>query len=33
MLGKIDYTVSQRKGEDLGYGVEMPYNRVTVRLT
>ncbi len=33
LLGKIDYTISQRKGEDIGYGVEMPYNRVTVRLT
>ena len=33
LIGKIDYTVSQRKGEDIGYDVEMPYNRVTVRLT
>ena len=33
LIGKVDYTVSQRKGEDIGYDVEMPYNRVTVRLT
>jgi hypothetical protein len=33
LIGKIDYTISQRKGEDIGYDVEMPYNRVTVRLS
>jgi hypothetical protein len=33
LVGKVDYTVSQKKGEDIGYDVEMPYNRVTVRLT
>ena len=33
LVGKVDYTVSQRKGEDIGYEVEMPYNRVTVRLS
>lgn len=33
LLGKIDYTVSQRRGDDIGYGLENPFNRVTVRLT
>jgi len=33
LVGKVDYTVSQKKGEDIGYDVSMPYNRVTVRLT
>ena len=33
IIGKIDYTVSTKKGEDIGYGISMPFNNVTVRLT
>ncbi|MFA7061970.1 MAG: hypothetical protein WC156_14280 [Pedobacter sp.] len=33
LIGKIDYTISTRKGEDIGYGIAMPFNNVTVRLT
>jgi len=33
IIGKTDYTVSTRKGEDIGYGISMPFNNVTVRLT
>lgn len=33
LIGKIDYTVSTKKGQDIGYGVVMPFNNVTVRLT
>ena len=33
LIGKVDYTVSQRKGEEIGYGIEAPFNKVTVRLT
>jgi hypothetical protein len=33
IIGKTDYTVSTRKGEDIGYGIAMPFNNVTVRLT
>ncbi|MBI4823351.1 MAG: hypothetical protein HY805_03860 [Nitrospirae bacterium] len=33
LIGKVDYTVSTKKGEDVGYGVLMPFNNVTVRLT
>lgn len=33
IIGKIDYTISTRKGEDIGYGLSMPFNNVTVRLT
>ena len=33
LIGKVDYTVSQRKGDDIGYGIQAPTNRVTVRLT
>ena len=33
IIGKTDYTVSTRKGEDIGYGLSMPFNNVTVRLT
>lgn len=33
LIGKIDYTVSTKKGEDIGYGISMPFNNVTVRLT
>lgn len=32
IIGSIDYTVSTRKGEDIGYGISMPFNNVTVRL-
>lgn len=33
LIGKIDYTISTRKGEDVGYGLSMPFTNVTVRLT
>lgn len=33
LIGKIDYTISTRKGQDIGYGISMPFNNVTVRLT
>jgi hypothetical protein len=33
LVGKLDYTVSTRKGENIGYGLSMPFNHVTVRLT
>ncbi len=33
IIGKIDYTISVRKGEDIGYGIAMPFQNVTVRLT
>lgn len=33
LIGKVDYAISTRKGEDIGYGVSMPFNNVTVRLT
>jgi hypothetical protein len=33
LIGSIDYTISTRKGQDVGYGVSMPFNNVTVRLT
>jgi hypothetical protein len=33
IVGKIDYTISTKKGEDIGYGLSMPFNNVTVRLT
>ncbi|MBJ6723863.1 hypothetical protein [Geomesophilobacter sediminis] len=33
LIGKVDYTISTRKGQDIGYGVSMPFNNVTVRLT
>jgi hypothetical protein len=32
VIGKVDYTISTRKGEDVGYGISMPFNHVTVRL-
>lgn len=32
IIGKVDYTISTRKGEDIGYGISMPFNNVTVRL-
>lgn len=33
LIGKAEYTISTRKGEDIGYGVQMPFQSVTVRLT
>jgi hypothetical protein len=33
IIGKIDYTISTKKGADIGYGLSMPFNNVTVRLT
>jgi len=33
LIGKIDYTISTKKGEDVGYGISMPFYNVTVRLT
>lgn len=33
IIGKIDYAVSTKKGEDIGYGLSMPFNNVTVRIT
>ncbi|MDO8723721.1 MAG: hypothetical protein Q7J31_16060 [Syntrophales bacterium] len=33
IIGNIDYTISTKKGEDIGYGMAMPFNNVTVRLT
>ena len=32
IIGKVDYTISTKKGEDIGYGISMPFNHVTVRL-
>lgn len=32
IIGKVDYTISTKKGEDIGYGLSMPFNNVTVRL-
>jgi hypothetical protein len=33
IIGKVDYTISTKKGEDIGYGLSMPFNNVTVRLS
>jgi hypothetical protein len=33
LIGKIDYAISTKKGESIGYGISMPFNNVTVRLT
>ncbi|MDI6737863.1 MAG: hypothetical protein QME12_05100, partial [Nanoarchaeota archaeon] len=33
IIGKIDYTISVSKGQNIGYGISMPFNNVTVRLT
>ena len=33
IIGKVDYTISTKKGEDIGYGIAMPFNNVTVRLS
>ena len=32
IIGKVDYTISTKKGENIGYGLAMPFNNVTVRL-
>ena len=32
VIGRTDYTISTKKGEDIGYGLSMPFNNVTVRL-
>jgi hypothetical protein len=33
LIGKVDYTISTKKGQDIGYGISMPFNNVTTRLT
>ncbi len=33
IVGKIDYNISTKKGEDIGYGISMPFNNVAVKLT
>jgi hypothetical protein len=33
IIGKVDYTISTKKGESIGYGLSMPFNNVTVRLS
>lgn len=33
LIGRIDYAISTKKGEGIGYGISMPFNNVTVRLT
>jgi hypothetical protein len=33
IIGGTEYTISTKKGEDIGYGISMPFNNVTVRLT
>ncbi|OGU26584.1 MAG: hypothetical protein A2X85_07420 [Geobacteraceae bacterium GWF2_54_21] len=33
LMGKIEPTVSMRKGSDAGYGISMPFNSVTARLS
>jgi hypothetical protein len=33
IIGKVDYTISTKKGENIGYGLAMPFNNVTARLT
>lgn len=32
LLGKVDYTVATRKGEDVGYGISTPFTNVRARL-
>ncbi len=32
IIGKMDYSISTKKGQDAGYGISMPFNNVTVRL-
>jgi hypothetical protein len=33
LVGSVEFTVSSRKGTNIGYGIAMPFNRVTARLT
>ncbi|MBN1380875.1 MAG: hypothetical protein JXA41_04295 [Deltaproteobacteria bacterium] len=33
IIGKTDYSIAVKKGEDIGYNLNMPFNSVTVRLT
>ncbi|MCE5265517.1 MAG: hypothetical protein LLG97_18550 [Deltaproteobacteria bacterium] len=33
LIGKIDYTVTTKKNENVGYSISMPFNNVTVRIT
>jgi hypothetical protein len=33
IIGKVDYTISMKKGENTGHVVSVPFNNVTVRLT
>jgi hypothetical protein len=33
IIGKTDCAISTKKGEDIGYGLSMPFNNVTARLT
>lgn len=33
LVGRVDYNVSTKKGEDVGYGISMPFNAVRARLT
>jgi hypothetical protein len=33
VIGKIDPNISVRKGENIGYGLSMPFSNVTVRMT
>lgn len=33
LMGKIEPTLSMRKGSDAGYGISMPFNSVTARLS
>jgi len=33
IIGKVDYSISTKKGEDIGYGLSMPFNNVAVRMT
>lgn len=32
LVGKVDFSLSTQKGEDIGYGAKMPFNVVTARL-
>lgn len=32
VIGSIEHTLSTRRGEQIGYGIAMPFNNVTVRL-
>jgi len=33
LIGRIEPAISTKRGEDVGYGVSMPFTKVTVRLT